>query len=234
LAGPGDQCRQTSRYFSGRRNIGIHTGKASGGLVDADLDITEATRADILLPHTPMRHGRASNPESHRWYPVSGEVGYHKWPFVLAGSEPAEADAGVEPKSTTVLELRGDRRQTIVSPSRHDESREEYIWHEYGDPAPTDAPVLERVCAHVAAALLALGAQVRVWRADHVHGDGWPQRKITLTWTGWTGQADEREGEHQRGHLDQAQRRRPLRETGDGHRRRSRAPSPLVSWKERG
>ncbi|HEV8191240.1 MAG TPA: recombinase family protein [Ktedonobacterales bacterium] len=37
--------------------------------------------------------------------------------------------------------------------------------------------------------LHALGAQVTVWRADHVHADGWPQRyKIVLNFTGFTGQ----------------------------------------------
>jgi hypothetical protein len=38
-------------------------------------------------------------------------------------------------------------------------------------------------------ALHALGAQVTIWRADHVHEDGWPQRyKIVLHFTGFTGQ----------------------------------------------
>jgi hypothetical protein len=33
----------------------------------------------------------------------------------------------------------------------------------------------------------ALDAQVTIWRADHVHEDGWPQRyKITLHFTGFT------------------------------------------------
>jgi DNA invertase Pin-like site-specific DNA recombinase len=37
--------------------------------------------------------------------------------------------------------------------------------------------------------LRALGAHVTIWRADHVHDDGWPQRyKIVLHWTGFTGQ----------------------------------------------
>jgi DNA invertase Pin-like site-specific DNA recombinase len=37
--------------------------------------------------------------------------------------------------------------------------------------------------------LRALGAQVTVWRSDHMHADGWPQRyKVTLTFTGFTGQ----------------------------------------------
>jgi len=39
------------------------------------------------------------------------------------------------------------------------------------------------------AVLLALGAQVTIWRADHVHPDGWPQRyKIVLNFAGFTGQ----------------------------------------------
>jgi hypothetical protein len=38
------------------------------------------------------------------------------------------------------------------------------------------------------AVLRALGARVTIWRADHVHDDGWPQRyKIALHWTGFTG-----------------------------------------------
>jgi hypothetical protein len=39
------------------------------------------------------------------------------------------------------------------------------------------------------AALRVLGAQITIWRADHQHPDGWPQRyKIKLSWTGFTGQ----------------------------------------------
>lgn len=37
--------------------------------------------------------------------------------------------------------------------------------------------------------LRALGAQVKVWRGDYVHPDGWPQRyRIVLHFTGFTGQ----------------------------------------------
>jgi site-specific DNA recombinase len=43
--------------------------------------------------------------------------------------------------------------------------------------------------AEQVATLRALGAEVTVWRADHVHPDGWPQRyRIRLTFTGFTGQ----------------------------------------------
>ena len=44
--------------------------------------------------------------------------------------------------------------------------------------------------AEQVAALRALGARVTVWRKDHVHEDGWPQRyRITLNWSGFTGKA---------------------------------------------
>jgi hypothetical protein len=40
-------------------------------------------------------------------------------------------------------------------------------------------------------ALRALGAQVTVWREDHEHEDGWPQRyKVTLHFTGFTGRTE--------------------------------------------
>jgi hypothetical protein len=39
------------------------------------------------------------------------------------------------------------------------------------------------------AVLKALGAHVTIWRANHAHEDGWPQRyKIVLRWTGFTGE----------------------------------------------
>jgi hypothetical protein len=54
-------------------NIGIKTGQVSGGLVDIDCDCPEAvTAAAFLLPETPMKHGRKSNPTSHYWYRVRG------------------------------------------------------------------------------------------------------------------------------------------------------------------
>jgi hypothetical protein len=39
------------------------------------------------------------------------------------------------------------------------------------------------------AVLMAVGAQATIWRADHVHDDGWPQRyTIVLNFAGFTGQ----------------------------------------------
>src|SRR6185437_2143336 len=56
-------------------NVGILTGAPSGGLVDVDCDAPEAARAaKALLPDTGLISGRLSNPASHYWYQVAGEL----------------------------------------------------------------------------------------------------------------------------------------------------------------
>jgi hypothetical protein len=56
-------------------NIAIRLGPASGDLVDADLDCTEALAlADIYLPGTGAEFGRPSRPRSHRLYRSLGAV----------------------------------------------------------------------------------------------------------------------------------------------------------------
>ena len=59
-------------YFNGNpANIGILMGKPSGGLVDIDIDNTDALRfADRFLPKTNCVFGRQSKPRSHRIYKV--------------------------------------------------------------------------------------------------------------------------------------------------------------------
>src|SRR5262245_28131008 len=61
-----------SRYPAGARlNIGILTGAPSGGLVDVDLDCSEAViLGKHWLPKTGMMHGRRTRPRSHYWYRV--------------------------------------------------------------------------------------------------------------------------------------------------------------------
>src|SRR6266581_547712 len=52
-------------------NIGIILGEASGGLIDIDLDCSEAIDlAPYILPPTGMIFGRGSKPASHRIYNV--------------------------------------------------------------------------------------------------------------------------------------------------------------------
>jgi len=64
-----------SSYFNGKKqNIGIILGEASGGLIDIDLDCTEAIKlASHFLPETPAIFGRESKPCSH-WIYLCPEI----------------------------------------------------------------------------------------------------------------------------------------------------------------
>ena len=61
------------QYFNGQpQNVGQLLGEPSGGLVDVDLDCTEAIRlAARFLPPTGRAYGRASKPRSHMDYRCS-------------------------------------------------------------------------------------------------------------------------------------------------------------------
>jgi hypothetical protein len=64
------------------------------------------------------------------------------------------------------------------------EEREVHEWVKIVSGRATTASRAEQV-----AVLRALGARVTIWRADHVHDDGWPQRyRVVLHWTGFTGE----------------------------------------------
>ena len=129
------------QHFAGGENIGVVTGKASGGLVDVDLDCEEAVAlAPAFLPATPMRSGRSSRPESHRWYVVD------KVPSYLIVKD-------VDGDGTTLLELRGDGHQTIVPPSVHPDG-EAYVWHGPLDPAVVTGRELENAVRRLGAATL--------------------------------------------------------------------------------
>ena len=86
-------------YFNDQPiNIGILTGPASNGLVDIDIDDTDALRfAPWFLPETKCIFGRASKPKSHRVYRVP-QPGRHE-KFETEG---------------TIIEVRGDRHCTDI------------------------------------------------------------------------------------------------------------------------
>jgi len=108
----------------GRSNGGVLLGKASGWLVDVDLDCAEAVAlAPHYLPDTWV-FGRAGNPRSH-------------WTYVCEG---ASYHAYHDAEGETVLELRGESstgsgHQSVFPPSVH-ESGEQIEWDpDYGDSA---------------------------------------------------------------------------------------------------
>ncbi len=66
-----------------------------------------------------------------------------------------------------------------------DRARDERDIREWVRVVAQQAPTFTR--EEQRAVLLALGAQATIWRADHVHEDGWPQRyKIVLNFAGFT------------------------------------------------
>jgi hypothetical protein len=79
--------------LAGHANVGLLTGRASGGLVDVDLDAPEAiAAAPDLLPRTARIHGRAGKPASHYWYRVLAVESPHPQPLSLRGEGSARPD----------------------------------------------------------------------------------------------------------------------------------------------
>ena len=138
------------RTFNGG-NVGIITGEPSGGLMDVDIDCSEALLlADEFLPPTGMEHGRQSKPRSHRWYLAAGAV-----PRTM---QLKDADAG------TIVELRAGAgsHQTMVPPSWHHDAKEDVRWETPKlEPATLAGADLRTAVRHLAAASLLLRAYPR-------------------------------------------------------------------------
>jgi hypothetical protein len=131
---------EAQQHVARSGNLAVRLGRASGDLVDADLDCAEALAlAGIYLPATGAIFGRASKPQSHRLYRSPGAV-------YAAFADPVDG--------SMLLELRADGRDggahlTLIPPSVTDGGRRE--WH--GDtiePAEVDAAVLTRRMAWLA------------------------------------------------------------------------------------
>lgn len=93
-------------WFTNGQNVSIRT---TDTLVDIDLDCPEAVHfGALLLPHTPMRHGRKGKPPSHYWYSLDEPLAFETW------DDLPDADGEV----VRLLELRAGRgHQTLVPPS---------------------------------------------------------------------------------------------------------------------
>lgn len=142
------------RAFAPDGNIGLLLGTASGGLADVDLDVTEAvTAAPFFLPQTDRWSGRASRRRSHAWYIITDEPSLRSIKFI----DPARKEE--RGKKCCLVELRsmsekGTPLQTIVWPSRHDETGELIEWEADGEPAQVTAATLKIAVAQIAACAL--------------------------------------------------------------------------------
>ena len=127
------------KHFRDGDNVGLLLGEPSGGLVDVDLDATEAIAvAQSFLPPTGRRHGRRSKPNSHLWYIVEPTTLTAKFNDVDGAS---------------LVELRSTGHQTVVPPSIHP-SGERIFWHKAGTPSRAGAETLHRDVARTAACAL--------------------------------------------------------------------------------
>ena len=126
------------RYFKEPTNIGLVNGARSGGLVDADLDYPEAVYFAYLLPTTGSVFGRASKPDSHRYYRCD---------------PPPDTKQFKAPDGSMVVELRSTGTQTVIPPSVH-ECGEPIAYSQNGVPGVVDGAVLPVAVGKVAAGAL--------------------------------------------------------------------------------
>ena len=136
---------EIDRHFGNSQNVGILLGEPSGGLVDVDLDVSQALIvAPAFLPATGRKHGRPGKPNSHCWYRCQPIPGSRKF---------LDVDA-----KTCLLELRSTGGQTVVPPSTHPEG-EQYSWVEIDKPTEIRGEELSACVSRLAAATLV----VRHW-----------------------------------------------------------------------
>ena len=99
---------QVRGTFGDGCNVGVLLGEPSRGLVDVDLDCSEAIElAPAFLPDI----GRSRKPRSHWIYRARGELP----PSLVVDDIPA---AG-KPHGAVLVELRSTGRQTMIPPSLH-------------------------------------------------------------------------------------------------------------------
>lgn len=157
------------------QNIGVQLGPKSGGLIDLDLDCSEAIEiASAVLPHTDAIFGRASKRDSHRLYTTS-----------LASKLDQAALQFKDPVSKTMLlEVRiggGDKGAQTVFPGSVHESGEPIVWEVDGEPAQVEDDDLLRG----AKLLAALCVFARYWPAKPKPGESGGRHDAALTLGGF-------------------------------------------------
>ena len=146
-------------YFNGKpQNVGVHMGRASGGLTDVDLDCAEAVMlGGKMLSETRCAFGRASKPRSH----------------LLDVSDPTlpskqYRDVGEDGREGKMLvEVRSDGAQTVMPPSTHESGEAIRFVAGDGDPASVQpSALLAKVAGLAAVCLLARHGKAEGSRHD--------------------------------------------------------------------
>jgi hypothetical protein len=189
-----------AQFFNGDdQNVGIQMGPASQGLTDGDMDTEEArTIAPYFMPRTKSKFGRASARWSHYLYysDLADNTG-------IGGAVHFKDPTTKE----MILELRigGDGRgaQTVAPGSVHEDTGEQIVWDEDGEPTRIAGDDLLR-CAKITAALALLarhwplpGSKARHSTALRLGGFlarcGWNETQIMLALEAITKAANDEE-----------------------------------------
>ena len=130
---------QIKEYFAEPSNVGVVLGDASGGLIDIDIDCSEASRiAPRLLLETGLTFGRKSAPRSH---------------FLYVTEVPPRTNQFTDIDGEMLVEIRSTGSQTVLPPSKH-ESGEVRRWETFSAPLEIDGPQLTKMVSRLAAATL--------------------------------------------------------------------------------
>lgn len=153
-------------YFpSDPMNIGVLLGEASAGLVDVDLDCSEASAvAASLLPPTNAIFGRRSNPASHYLFTTLTESSAFK--------DPESGD--------TLLEIRSTGHQTVFPGSIHP-SGESVEWYEDGEVGNVSSDQLLTAVREIAAVCII----ARRWPAEGGRHQAQLVLSAVLVRSGW-------------------------------------------------
>ncbi len=131
------------KYFHADSNIGILNGEPSRGLVDVDLDCSEAIAiALVMMPET-LTSGRKGSPATHHWYRCDPVPRTRKYALSVPGGG-----------SETIIELRSTGTQTLVPPSVYPDG-ERCTWGA-GKVHEIPGPELERLVLEVAVGAVVL------------------------------------------------------------------------------
>lgn len=180
-----------AQYFNGApQNLGIILGEASKGLVDVDIDCTEALLlAPFFLPATAGRFGRTSKRASH-WLYYSDVPKHIKY-----------EDPNIDGPGKTIIELRSGGVQTVFPPSVH-VSGEPIDFEDDADPMQiprVERATLEKTTGILAAACLLARYFPRKGRHDFCLAlgggllrDGWTtdQAEMFVGFVAWAGGSD--------------------------------------------
>jgi hypothetical protein len=153
-------------------NIGLVTGKKSGGLVDIDYDCPEALEFDKIFGlNSGFWFGRASSPISHKIFLCTADI-----PECIDFDDPLPTPG----QKSKLLEIRGNNRQTMAPPSIHPCGEKLVL----GGSTPTTVDVAELIKDKRKVALACLIA--RHYPVEGSRDAGWLGISGLLARAGWS------------------------------------------------